>query len=121
MKSLVHSPGFTGDSADNRDSCAIHPGLRSFFASLPPERIGLSGEFDYSGLAKRVDCALRQMFPQQALEHLKIAQRGRVVVFTGRVPNASLLRQFSAVAANVSGATTVETHGVQVMKRSPDR
>jgi hypothetical protein len=121
VKSLVHSPGFTSDSADDRDPRVIHTGLRPFFASPPPERVGLNGEYDYSGLTKRVDRALRQSFPQQALEQLKIAQRGRVVVFTGRVLDASLLRQLSDVAASVSGATTVETRGIQLIDRSHDQ
>ena len=121
MASLVHSPGFIGDSADDRNNCVAHTGLRPFFASPPPERIGLSGEYDYAGLAKRVDCALRQTFPHQTFEQLKVTQRGRVVVFTGRVSNACLLRQLSAVAASVSGATTVEIQGVQLLERSHDQ
>jgi osmotically-inducible protein OsmY len=121
VKSLVQSPGFTSDSVGDRGTHAVHTGLRPFFASPPPERVGLNGEYDYNGLTKRVDRALRQSFSQQALEQLKIAQRGRVVVLTGRVPDASLLCQLSNVAASVSGATTVETRGIQLINRSHDQ
>jgi hypothetical protein len=34
--------------------------FNSLFSTIPPERVGLSGEYDYSGLAKRVAAAFRQ-------------------------------------------------------------
>ncbi|PSB27841.1 phospholipid-binding protein [Stenomitos frigidus] len=118
MDPLVHSPSFTSGSIDDREAKAMSTEPPSFFRLLPPERVGLNGEYDHRGLAKRVDRALRQAFPPQALEQLTVVQRGRVVVFTGRVPKACLLHQFAAVAASVSGATAVEAHGVRVTARS---
>ena len=113
MDSLVHLPDFTGGSLDDRPSRSTQVELRPFFGSPPPERVGLNGEYDHSGLAKRVDRALRQAFLPQTLEQLTVTQRGRVVVFIGRVLNAGLLRQFADVAAKVSGATNIETRGVR--------
>lgn len=115
MSSLVRSPGFTGDLVFEVGSdSAVHRGITPFFRLLPPERVGLNGEYDHSGLAKRVDRALHQAFLPQELERLKITQRGRVVVLAGYAPNACLLRQFVASAASVSGATAVETFGVKL-------
>ena len=116
MGSLVRSPEFTGDlvlelgSADSATYGSVAP----FFRLLPPERVGLNGEYDHSGLAKRVDRALNQAFLPQDLEHLSITQRGRVVILTGSAPNALLIQQFAAIAANVSGANAVETVGVKL-------
>lgn len=114
MGSFVHSPGFTddalalgSDSAPSRESALC-------FRLLPPERVGLSGEYDHSGLAKRVDRALQQAFLPQELEKLKITQRGGVVVLAGSVPNGCLLRQFVSLAASVSGANAVETLSVKL-------
>ncbi len=120
MRPVVHSPSVTGCSSsqsdtgsqpDAGDKASVVP--FSFFQSIPPERTGFSGEYDHYGLAKRVDRALRDNFPPQVLERLKVAQRGRVVVFGGRVPNAHVLSQLVALAASVSGATAVETLAVR--------
>lgn len=115
MGSLVRSPGFTGDVFFELGSdSATHKGITPFFRLLPPERVGLNGEYDHSGLAKRVDRVLHQVFLPQELENLSITQRGRVVILTGYAPNAYLLQQFADIAASVSGANTVETLGVKL-------
>lgn len=103
MGSLVHFPGFAGALVERPETdIAVHSKLHSFFRSLPLERVGLNGEYDHSGLAKRVDRALHQLFLSQELEQLKITQRGRVVILRGYVLNASLLCKLVAVAAHTS-------------------
>ncbi len=88
--------------------------MPSFFKSIPPERIGLNGEYDHSGLAKRVDQMFRKQFNSQQLNKLCIAQRGGVVILTGRVPNRLLLTQMIETAISVMGATYVEADAVKI-------
>jgi hypothetical protein len=86
------------------------------FRTIPPERIGLSGEYDYQGLSKRVALAFRQRFNSAEIANLKIRQRGSVVVLTGRVLNQSLLNRLVCVALKVEGATDVEILGVRLLE-----
>lgn len=88
----------------------------SIFRTIPPERIGLSGEYDYQGLSKRVALAFRQRFIAAEIANLKIRQRGSVVVLTGRVFNQALLERLVCVALQVEGATDVETLGVRLLE-----
>lgn len=81
------------------------------FQSIPPERIGLHGEYDHSGLAKRVQLAFQQAFAPEHIQFLSVSQRGRVVVLRGRVAR-HLLKQLVEVAAKIHGATDVETYAV---------
>ncbi|GEM_PF-1571200 len=76
MGSLAHFPGFAGDLVERPETdIAVHSKLPSFFRSLLLERGWLNGEYDHSGLAKRVERALHQLFLSQELEQLKITQR----------------------------------------------
>jgi hypothetical protein len=84
------------------------------FASIPPERMGLNGEYDHDGLAKRVSLALEQRFSIDDLRALNVSQRGGVVVFYGWVSSRAMLEQMEAIAQSVHGATDVETVGVNL-------
>lgn len=90
-------------------------GKLHFFRSIPPERVGLNGEYDHSGLAKRVLQELRQRFQAKHLEQLRVTQRGTVVVLSGRIGDRQILEQIATAALGVMGALTVETHGVQLV------
>jgi hypothetical protein len=82
-----------------------------WFKSIPPERIGLNGEYDYYGLAKRVRCHLRQRMGA-IVTALKIHQRGRVIVFSGYLPPAVDLNQVVKLTLMVHGVDAVETQGI---------
>ncbi len=86
----------------------------SLFRTIPPERVGLHGEYDHSGLAKRVMLAFRERLPLGELSDLRVSQRGRVVILVGRVSNYQMLSQLANLALDVEGATDVETYGVRV-------
>lgn len=86
----------------------------SLFSTIPPERIGLSGEYDYNGLAKRVIAALRQRFEADEIRGLRITQRGAVVVVMGDIVHQRLLIRLVRVAMSVTGAADVEVNGVSV-------
>jgi hypothetical protein len=84
------------------------------FTAIPPERVGLDGEYDHDGLAKRVSVVFGQNFELGELGELRISQRGSVVVLMGEVPNQRLLIKLVTLAMNVSGAVDVEINGVCV-------
>ncbi|NJR40870.1 MAG: hypothetical protein HC781_21065 [Leptolyngbyaceae cyanobacterium CSU_1_4] len=84
------------------------------FRAIPPERIGLNGEYDHQGLAKRVALEFSKTFEADELENLKIAQRGTVVVLLGNVSSQQFLIKLVAAVMNVSGAVDVEINGVCV-------
>jgi hypothetical protein len=83
--------------------------------SIPPERVGLNGEYDQSGLAKRVALAFDQNPEIDDIDTVYVAQRGDTVVLKGKVPNQTILQKLTAVAKNVHGATGgVETDEVAI-------
>lgn len=82
--------------------------------SIPPERMGLNGEYDQSGLAKRVALAFDEDSSLDDIDTLYVAQTGSVVVLKGKVPSQEILNQMVAVALQVNGASNVETDQVTV-------
>ncbi len=81
------------------------------FRQSPPERIGVLGEYDYNGLAKRVAQCFRQAVGDE-VSQLKVRQRGCVVILTGVVPSRALLNRLVSLAAKVEGAALVELYKV---------
>lgn len=98
----------------NASSYTLSP--TSIFNSIPPERVGLNGEYDHNGLAKRVQLAFSLSFEAEEIENLRINQRGAVVVLIGDVPSQRLLNRLIRVAFNVKGATDVEVNGISIVK-----
>jgi hypothetical protein len=82
--------------------------------TIPPERVGLNGEYDQSGLAKRVALAFDQNSELNDIETLWVAQTGTTVVLKGTVPNQADLNKAIEIANNVNGASAVDTNQVQV-------
>ncbi|WP_373526816.1 phospholipid-binding protein [Nostoc sp.] len=78
--------------------------------SIPPERLGLNGEYDQSGLAKRVALAFDQDPKLDDVDTLWVAQTGSTVVLKGKVPSQEILNQMISVARSVSGTTDVDTN-----------
>ena len=74
-----------------------------------PERMGLNGEYDQSGLAKRVALAFDQDPDLDDIDTLWVAQTGSTVVLKGQVPTQDILNQLIAVAHTVDGTTDVDT------------
>ena len=83
----------------------------SSFRSSPPERIGVYGEYDYNGLAKRVMQCFRQRVGDEVAQ-LKVRQRGCVVILTGVVSSRRLLTRLVRLANTVEGAALVELYQV---------
>ncbi|AHJ28354.1 BON domain-containing protein [Nodularia spumigena CS-584] len=82
--------------------------------SIPPERLGLNGEYDQSGLAKRVALAFDQDSQLGDIDTLWVAQTSGTVVLKGNVPDQETLNKMVAVARSVNGATGVNTDEVTV-------
>jgi osmotically-inducible protein OsmY len=82
-------------------------------ATIPPERVGLNGEYDQSGLAKRVAKAFDDAgFDDH--QTVWIAQHGSVVVLKGKAPSQEILTKMVSIAKGINGATAVETDQVTI-------
>jgi len=82
--------------------------------TIPLERVGLNGEYDQSGLAKRVALAFDQDSELTDEERLWVAQTGGTVVLKGEVSDQASLDKMVSIARSVSGATDVDTSQVTV-------
>jgi osmotically-inducible protein OsmY len=82
--------------------------------SIAPERMGLNGEYDQSGLAKRVALAFDEDSRFDAIDSLWVAQTGSTVVLKGSVPDQGTLDELVSIAQGVTGATDVQSDQVTV-------
>lgn len=80
----------------------------------PPERVGLNGEYDQSGLAKRVALAFDEDPELDDINTLWVAQTGGTVVLKGSVPSQDVLNKMVSIAGGISGATSVDTDEVKI-------
>ena len=81
---------------------------------IPDCKIGLTGEFDESGLAKRVALAFDETNGLDDIDTLWVAQLSSKVVLKGKVPSQAILDQMVSVAKDVDGATAVDTSQVEI-------
>lgn len=77
-------------------------------SSIPPEKVGLDGKFDESGLAKRVAKALDDANISDDVG-LWVAQSGSTVVLKYNSDAESILSKAEQVAKGVEGAKAVDT------------
>lgn len=96
------------------EAVASAPAEAQVNGTIPPERVGLNGEYDQSGLAKRVALAFDQDSGLTDIETLWVAQLGTTVVLKGKVPTQDDLNKMIEIANNVNGASAVDTNQVQV-------
>jgi osmotically-inducible protein OsmY len=75
-------------------------------AGIPPEKVGLDGQFDESGLAKRVAKALDDANISDNVG-LWVAQTGSTVVLKYNPDAEGVLEQAKQIAKGVDGATDV--------------
>jgi osmotically-inducible protein OsmY len=115
MATEVYLPVVEQTSMARLDDCgAVKDDKSSLFRSIPPERVGLSGEYDHSGLAKRVMLAFQAQLDVAETARIQVIQRGRVVILFGMVTGQPLLEQLVTIALSVSGTDAVEIYGVEV-------
>jgi hypothetical protein len=121
--SLMHQSSFQPEATIG--SCALNlnsglsrtdwmPQRKEVQPALPLEYVGLHGEYDPQGLAKRVAQALDQ-HPQ--VKHIKtvcIIQHGSKISLLGKVTTAAQLQQVIEVAHQVEGTKEVDVQQVVV-------
>jgi osmotically-inducible protein OsmY len=93
---------------------AVQQGAATTTQSIPPERLGLNGEYDQSGLAKRVALAFDEDNQLDDVDTLWVAQTSSTVVLKGKVPSQDILKKMISVASSVNGATDVNTDQVTI-------
>jgi osmotically-inducible protein OsmY len=81
---------------------------------IPPAKVGLNGEFDESGLAKRVALAFDNDPQIDDIDTVYVAQLSSKVVLKGKAPNQAIVDKMVSVASGVNGATEVDTSQVTV-------
>lgn len=115
--SIVPSPA-ASVASPSTPSSVMEPPQWFQGRGIPPERVGLNGEYDHAGLTKRVIAALQQEGESFRMEGLRVSQRGRVVILSGQVESQEVLQQMVARSLQVEGAAFVETNGIRLI---PDR
>jgi osmotically-inducible protein OsmY len=83
-------------------------------AEVAAERMGVNGEYDQSGLAKRVSLAFDEDASVTEVDTLWVAQTGSSVVLKGSVPSQEILDRMVEIASGVSGTTNVAIDQVTV-------
>jgi hypothetical protein len=120
----LHGSGFekvdalrSGVARRSRSSVMGLTATRGLLSAIPPERVGLDGEYDHSGLAKRVNQRLRQVLGDELVAQLEIAQRGKVVIVRGDGLEGWLVRQVIRLTLEIEGADFVEVNDRQAAAR----
>jgi hypothetical protein len=86
---------------------------------IPPERVGLDGQYDHAGLSKRVVRLLTDHFGPFVVNEWRISQRGQVVVIVSKTGIAdNLLDPIVDLTLQLKGAAAVEVNGVCQRRRS---
>lgn len=91
----------------------IHPS-RLEPPAIPPECVGLQGEYDPQGLAKRVAQAFDQHPQIRQIQTLCIIQHGSRISLLGKVASINLLQQVVEVAKQVEGTQEVDVQQVVI-------
>lgn len=113
--SFGRSPTQTAQS-----QCPLRRGapLTQLFATAPPERRGLHGEYDYFGLLNRVLHTFEQRFGRGKLDSIRLTQRGAIVVMEAKSCDLYLLYELIAIALRTDGTEGVELNGTTVFDLS---
>lgn len=93
---------------DLREKAGMH------MPPTPPEYMGFEGEYDETGLAKRVARQLDEDTHLEDISTLQIIQREAVVCFQGSAPDQMVLNRIMDVAAHVDGVRAVDVSRVAI-------
>ena len=83
-------------------------------SSIALERTGLDGEYDPSGLAKRVARALEEDFILNGISNVYVAQNNRKIILKGTISDRNFLDRLVTVAQNVEGVSEVDISQVEI-------
>lgn len=108
-----------GKDKPNNASSKIKRGVAkatstSVTKDIPDYKIGVDGDFDESGLAKRVALAFDEDSQLDDIDTLWVAQLSGTVVLKGKVPSKGILDKMVSVAKGVEGTDAVDTKQVEV-------
>ncbi len=92
------------------------PGSVTGLPTLPPERVGINGEYDYYGLANRVNLALCQHFGPEIISQLDIHQRGSAIMLSGKIMSRALVERLVQFILEMDGASQVELRHLHVIE-----
>jgi hypothetical protein len=85
---------------------------------IPPERIGLDGNYDHEGLSKRVTQLLAEQLSHSTVETLRISQRGQVVMICSRLGiSEEVIHPMVDLILQLEGAASVEINGRRHLSR----
>lgn len=79
---------------------------------IPPERIGIRGEFSLYGLAQRVTRAFEEDPFTKDISTIYVAQEQDAIVLTGKIADTALLRRMENIAKTIEGVNKVYTSQV---------
>lgn len=86
----------------------------SGLSAIPPERVGLQGEYDYYGLAHRIQARFQDYMGKDEQSNIVVKQRGAAIILTGTISKAELLNDLVALAIATDGVTQVEVCNLAV-------
>ncbi len=85
---------------------------------VPLEYMGIQGEYDPQGLAKRVAQAFDHHPQTQKIKTLCIIQHGSKITLLGKVASLAELQQIIEVAQQVEGTKDIDVQQVAIEQRS---
>lgn len=83
-------------------------------ADIAEERIGLDGEYDLNGLAKRVAKAFEEDPTLQEVSTVYVAQNDSQIILKGTISDQIVLDRLVTVAQNVRGVSKVDISQVEI-------
>jgi hypothetical protein len=82
---------------------------------IPPDCMGLEGEYDPFGLAKRVAQALDERPKTAQVSTLTLEQQGNTIIYDGQVADRQMLDAIVDVTRRIDGTHAIETDRVRVV------
>lgn len=103
------SPGLEGDyDTELREKAGMH------VPPPPPEFMGLEGEYDERGLAKRVASAFDRIPELSELDTIEVMQDGGTIILQGSVRDEATLEQMTNIASRVDGTKAIDSSQVTI-------
>jgi osmotically-inducible protein OsmY len=90
------------------------PTAQDVSVDVPQARVGLDGEYDSSGLAKRVVQALKDDPQLGEISTVYVAQSGSTILLKGTVSDLETLNQIVDLAKGVDGTDRVDASQVTI-------
>ena len=84
---------------------------------IPPERIGIKGEFSLHGIAQRVTRAFEEDPLIKGVSTVYVAQEQDAIVLTGKIADTALLRRMENIAKTIEGVDKVYTSQVIIQRQ----